>query len=233
MGGPSHEFVFYSPGLDRDTGLVELTDDEHHHLSRVLRMATGETAFVSNGRGLIVRCLVDGIDDRVTRLSVAETLEDRTDAPSLVLALAVLKKEATELGATHLQPFVASKSHLNHYAPAYMDRLRRIALSAMKQSFRSMLPVIEPPASFDALIDSVSSYRTVIVGDADAPSMDSQSHPGPAMIVVGPEAGLTPDECARLRGAGATPLSVSPHRLRSETAASALLSRIGQVSQDG
>jgi 16S rRNA (uracil1498-N3)-methyltransferase len=38
-------------------------------------------------------------------------------------------------------------------------------------------------------------------------------------VVIGPEGGLTADELERLRGAGYTAVSLSPHTLRFETAA--------------
>jgi 16S rRNA (uracil1498-N3)-methyltransferase len=238
---PAHDFLLYSPDLDHDSQSVDLTGDEHHHLSRVLRVSTGDEVFVSNGRGMIVACEVGGVERRLTRLKVDRTVEDRAGENSLTLALACLKKDAfeyavkqcTELGVTHFLPFVAAKSRLKTYTPSYLDRLRRIALSAMKQSFRSFLPSVDDAIGFDALLGRASLSPSVLVGDADAPAIDVHPRPRPIMIVVGPEGGLTPDERDRLGSLGCESASVSAYRLRSETAAAALTGLVGMSSSDG
>ena len=234
-----HDFVFYSPDLHRDAQRVDLTGEEHHHLDRVLRMTTGETIFVTNGRGIISRCLIDRVDEQATRLRVAETVEDRRDDEPLVLALACLKKEAyelavkqcSELGVTRFLPFVAAKSHVTSFSPSLVTRLQRIALSAMKQSFRAVLPEIGEPVSFDTLLDNAASCRSVIVGDADAPGIAPHPRPRPIMIVVGPEGDLTGEERDRLVAVGGELASISTHRLRAETAAAVLTALV--ASPDG
>jgi 16S rRNA (uracil1498-N3)-methyltransferase len=232
---PSHDFLLYAPDLDHDSQSVDLTGDEHHHLSRVLRVSAGDEVFVTNGRGMIVACAVDAIERSLTRLRVGDSVEDRADERSVTLALACLKKDAfehavkqcAELGATRFLPFATDKSHLKAYTPQYLDRLRRIAMSAMKQSFRSILPNIDATVPFDTLLDEASRSASVLVADADAPAMDDRPRPRPIMIVVGPEAGLTPDERSRLESLGCEPASVSNYRLRSETAAAALTGLVG------
>jgi len=184
---------------------------------------------------MIVRCTIDAVERGKTRLSVAETIEDRSSHAPLVLALAVLKKEAfelavkqcSELGITHFIPFVAEKSHLKRYSATYVDRLRRIALSAMKQSFRSVLPTIDQALSFDDVVARVAEGESAVVGDADAPPVTGLLVPRPSMLVIGPEGGLTDDEYQRLDTAGCRRVSVSAKRLRSETAAAALTILVG------
>jgi 16S rRNA (uracil1498-N3)-methyltransferase len=236
-----HHFVFYSPHLDRDAERVELTGDEHHHLRRVVRMSSGDIAFVSNGRGVIVSCVIDSIDGDATRLRVAQIVEDRTADDATILALACLKKEAfehavkqcSELGVTRFVPFVAAKSHVKQYSQTYLERLRRIALSAMKQSFRAVLPEIEAPIPFDALLGQAKASRSVVVGDADAQPMTWRSREAPVMIVVGPESGLASEERDAFEAVGCEFGSVSAHRLRSETAAAALTSHILSQTRHG
>ncbi len=232
---PSHDFLLHAPDLDHDSRSVDLTGDEHHHLSRVLRVSAGDEVFVTNGRGMIVACKIDAVERRLTRLRIDHKVEDRADEQPVILALACLKKDAfehavkqcTELGVTRFLPFVADKSHVKAYTRQYLDRLRRIAMSAMKQSFRSFLPHVDEAIAFDALLDEASRSSSVLVADADAPAMDIHPRPRPIMIVVGPEGGLTPDERGRLDSLGCEPVSVSTHRLRSETAAAALTGLVG------
>jgi 16S rRNA (uracil1498-N3)-methyltransferase len=223
-----HDFVFYAPAAEKSSPRVDLTGDEHHHLRRVLRMSPGETVFASNGRGAILECRIEAIDPRVTRTAVVRVVADRPARP-LTLALATLKKDAyedavrqcTELGITHFTPFVAAKSHVKEYSDAYLERLRRIALSAMKQSFGATLPVVERPVTFDTLHDAIAA-SPAIVADADAPRLAPGARSRPLVLVVGPEAGLAPDERERLAAAGCEMASISTRRLRAETAAALL-----------
>lgn len=222
-----HDFVFYTPGLEHNARTVDIVGEEHHHLSRVLRMSSGETVHVSDGRGIIARCRIEEVTPGNTRLRVEEVVDDRTSESPLVLALALLKKDAyaqaveqcTELGVTRFMPFVAATTHVKDYAQAYLERLRRIALSAMKQSFRAILPVVDEPVSFDTLIERARDFACVVVGDAGAPRPVARVRPRPLLIVVGPEGGLSDEERDRLVEAGGERVAVSDHRLRSATAA--------------
>jgi 16S rRNA (uracil1498-N3)-methyltransferase len=123
--------------------------------------------------------------------------------------------QCTELGITSCIPFESEKTHI--------DRLRRVALSAMKQSFRSVLPDIDSAIRFDDLLARAQETAVVIVGDSTAGSPGMVAHDRPLMIVVGPEGGLTDRERGALAAVGARAVSVSPFRLRSETAAASLV----------
>lgn len=226
----SHRFLHYSTSLDVNARECELAGEEHHHVSRVLRMRVGDATFVTNGRGVIAECVVDSATGGRTLLTVRRVLDTDAAVPELTLATAVLKKDAfeqivrqcTELGVTRFIPYHAEKCHLSGYSRRFAERLGRIAVEAMKQSFRAWLPAIEEVRTFTDLAGAVNRYDVVVVGDPDAPPLAGA--PGArVLVVVGPEAGLSTAETGRLRDAGCTFASAGPGRLRSETAAAALV----------
>jgi 16S rRNA (uracil1498-N3)-methyltransferase len=228
---PAHRFLFYTSELEPSSARIELTGDEHHHATRVLRMLPGETLYVTNGRGVMARCRIEESGARATRLAV-EGVEGRDSNPRpVVLALALLKKDAferaveqcTELGITRCIPFESEKSHIKRYPPAFIDRLRRVALSAMKQSFRPVLPDIDSVIPFDDLLVRARETAVAIVGDSSGGPLGAVFSEGPLMIIVGPEGGLADRERGALAAAGARAVSASPYRLRSETAAVSLV----------
>lgn len=227
----AHRFLFYASDFERSADRIALTGDEHHHLSRVLRMGAGATVYVTNGRGTIARCVIEEAGSRATGLAVAGIEEDNSIPRPVTLALALLKKDAfvravdqcSELGMTRCLPFESGKSHVKGYSPVFIERLRRVALSAMKQSFRSVLPEIDPVTSFDDLLARAKETTAVVVGDSEGRVSWAVARDEPLMIVVGPEGGLTDRERAALAAAGARPVSISPFRLRSETAAASLV----------
>jgi 16S rRNA (uracil1498-N3)-methyltransferase len=229
----SHRFLHYSTSLDAKARECELTGEEHHHVSRVLRMRPGDATFVTNGRGVIAECIVDSSGGGRTLLTVERVLDTETAVPELTLAAAVLKKDAfeqivrqcTELGVTRFIPYHAEKCHLPGYSRRFAERLGKIAVEAMKQSFRAWLPVIEEARTFADLAGAVDRYDGVVVGDPDAPPLVGTAGVR-VLVVVGPEAGLSAAETGRLRDTGCMFASAGPGRLRSETAAAALVARL-------
>lgn len=226
-----HRFLFYSEELDAHSARIRLSGDEHHHLSHVLRMKDGTTVYVTNGRGIIARCHIEDIGRHTTQVTVTGFEQHRERAGAVMLALGCLRKEAfqhavkqcAELGVTRVIPFSSEKSHVRAYAPGFVERLRRIALSSMKQSFRAILPEIESVIHFDDLVGRAGASDLVIVGDPDAEPLRTSPGERSLLIVVGPEGGFVPAERTGLESIGALFASVSRYRLRSETAAAAMI----------
>jgi 16S rRNA (uracil1498-N3)-methyltransferase len=227
----AHRFLFYEPLLGDASGSFELAGEEFHHLARVLRSSPGETIYATDGRGVLARCRVERVSRAAASVVVEEIETSASPDRPVTLALALLRKDAferaveqcTELGIRSLLPFVSERSHVRAYSPEFMVRLRRIALSAMKQSFRSILPEIGEPVSFDAAAAALRAAPRAVLGDAEGGEADFGPAGGELWVVVGPEGGLSESERARLDEAGVLPVRASPHRLRSETAAAALV----------
>jgi 16S rRNA (uracil1498-N3)-methyltransferase len=233
----SHRFLFYQSGIPADPESIELTGDENHHLSRVLRISRGETVFVTDGCGRIFECRVGGKGTNGTVLEVAGLERDDRVLRRVILALGVIKKDrferaveqCTELGMTDCIPFVSSNSRLKEFPSAFQRRLSLIALSAMKQSFRSILPRIAGTVDFDGMLESIEG-KTVIVGEQEAPLLATPPPRGDIAVVIGPEAGFSEEERKRLESLPCFFASASPARLRSETAAAAMLARLHSQS---
>jgi 16S rRNA (uracil1498-N3)-methyltransferase len=230
---PSHRFLFYFADATPSSSEITLTGEEHHHLARALRCKPGDTIFVTNGRGLILECGVVSIDRSITIAEVASVVEERHSDRELVLALGAIRndkfeqsfEQCVELGITRCVPFVSENAHLKGYTRRYLGRLRKIAIAAIKQSFRPILPHVGDPMTFDELVRAARKMPQVVVGRQGSPSVRLEAE-ADTLVVVGPEAGLTEAELAALERAGAVFAGVSSHRLRSETAAVALIASL-------
>lgn len=231
----AHRFSFYLPSLSRATQVFDLTGDEHHHLSRVLRLAEGETICATNGRGLLVDAVLESVDRHRAVARLSRVVIDQPPRRRVVLALSLLPRahfevavsQCVEVGVTDVVPVVAERCHVKTWSKAAAARVERVAVSAMKQSGRAWLPGILDARTTTALASDVASarYRRVVVGDAGAPALVAGGE-GDALAVVGPEAGFTEGEVASLVAAGAVRASVSSHRLRAETAAVILVAAL-------
>jgi len=226
----SHRFLFYDADTAAESATVTLSGDEHHHLAHALRYSPGDVVHVTNGRGLIVECRVEAVGRSTTVAEVVSVVEDNPPEHELVLALGAIKKDrfeqafeqCVELGITRCVPFVSDNAHMRSYSSRFLSRLHKIAVSAIKQSYRSYLPHIGEPISFDQLLSAANKMTRVVVGDRAAPPARPRGDED-TLLVVGPEAGLTDEETLALESAGAEFAGVSRHRLRSETAAVALV----------
>lgn len=230
---PSHRFLFYCPEATPSSSQVVLTSEEHHHLSRALRCKPDDTVFVTNGRGLMLECRVTSVGRSTTGVEVVSVAEELHSDRELVLALSAIRKDkferafeqCVELGITRCVPFVSEKALAKGYTQSYLGRLRNIAVAAIKQSFRPFLPHVGGPIPFEELVQAARKMPRVVVGRQGAPPAASDANTS-TLVVVGPEAGLTDPELEALERAGAEFAGVSSHRLRSETAAVALVAAL-------
>lgn len=180
-----------------------------------------------------MECRVASVTRSTTAAAVASVVEERHSDRELVLALGAIRKDkfeqafeqCVELGITRCIPFVSKNGHLKGYAPRYLNRLRKIAVSAIKQSFRPFLPCVDDAVTFEELARTAQKMPQVVVGRQGSPPVDLRVD-ADTLVVVGPEAGLTDAEFAALEAAGASFAGVTSRRLRAETAAVALVASL-------
>jgi 16S rRNA (uracil1498-N3)-methyltransferase len=100
----------------------------------------------------------------------------------------------------------------------HLERLRRHALEAVKQSGAAWAARVEEPVSLGEL-----AGRALVgqgwVADANGAAVPAAVGATPLTVVIGPEGGLTSEELERLGGAGYAAVCLGPHTLRFETAA--------------
>jgi 16S rRNA (uracil1498-N3)-methyltransferase len=96
---------------------INLSRDETHHLTRVLRLRPGSEVFVFDGCGKEYRCSFLTVKDNRARIEICEALSDEVDSSiHITLAHGLAKGEkfdfiiqkATELGVSNIVPLVTS-----------------------------------------------------------------------------------------------------------------------------
>lgn len=181
--------IFYSNDCDGD--VCRLDAEESNHCLRVLRHRIGDEIFVVDGKGTLYRCLIAGDAPREVVARVAETLPEwGGHAYSLNMAVCPTKnnerfewfvEKATELGVDVISPVLGERSERRVFKT---DRSRKVALSAMKQSLKAKLPIIEEPVSVRDFI--LAHGLPGISADAAAPeSAADDSRNGATSFVPG------------------------------------------------
>jgi 16S rRNA (uracil1498-N3)-methyltransferase len=224
-----------------------LGGEEGRHAARVKRLTSGEDVLVSDGYGGVVECVVtsagaDGLELSVkvrrfvppprTRLVVVQALPKGERAE---LAVEVL----TELGADEIVPWAAARSIVRWLGPRgdrALEKWRRTAREATKQSRRCWLPEVAPLASTAEVAARLAGATGLVLHeDATQPLAEVEvAADREVIVVVGPEGGIASDELADFIAVDATPVRLGEPVLRTSTAGAAALAvlstRLGRWS---
>jgi 16S rRNA (uracil1498-N3)-methyltransferase len=143
-------------------------------------------------------------------------------------------QKATELGIGRVVPVVTKLADVRlrdgGEASRRVERLRRIALEACKQSGRARVPAIDAPAAFESFVKSASTDGAVwrvMFSERGGASLSGEIEklrvrPTAVTALVGSEGGWTDEEIELARGAGWDIIMLGGRVLRAETAAIAV-----------
>jgi 16S rRNA (uracil1498-N3)-methyltransferase len=220
-------------------GQAEITGENAHHLTRVLRVEAGQKFEISDNERAWLATVETARKDLV-RFAVEEELPAGPELREVTLYLALIKFErfewavekATELGVTRIVPFEASRSEQGLFAGAHkrVDRWRRIAREASEQSRRLRAPEITLPARLP--FSDVSTHRVWLDEQPGATPLITvfSLHPGDSVsLLVGPEGGWIDSERRKFAESGWQAASLGPSILRAETAVCAALAVVSQM----
>ncbi|MCD0461715.1 RsmE family RNA methyltransferase [Roseiconus lacunae] len=229
---------YFVPDLPRDGGIVSLSDEESRHASRVMRLQPDDEIELFDGAGWQSVASVAAIDKRsCTVSSMPPELVDRESGRPCSLAIAMPKgdrakelvERLAELGVRHLVPLVCERTQRPPSA-AMVTKLRRVVIESCKQSGRNILMDVAEPVGFSQFLDSLdggpATARWVAhPGGRLLSSVCADAQSG-AMVVIGPEGGLSDLEVSRARKAGFEPVGLGPRIYRIETAACLVAARL-------
>ena len=218
---------FYSPDILQSCTLPE---SDSRHCSKVLRMKAGDTIEVIDGNGHRYTCVIDDPHPKHTLVHVTaiETVP-LSWQQEITVAVAPSKhmdrmewlvEKLTEIGVNRIIPLLCARSERKDINT---ERLEKIAVSAMKQSLKAVLPVIEPMTPLRQAIASITADQKFIAYcDRTIPRrlLAGEYIPGTsAAILIGPEGDFAPDEIKLALDSAFAPVSLGNNRLRTETAA--------------
>lgn len=209
---------------------VQVTRDQAHYLSGVMRLSAGDTLEVFDGASGGWRARIEAMSKRGGVLTCDGKVTPQRDPPDLWLIFAPIKKartdfiveKAAELGAARVLPV---STHHTNSDRIRRDRLQAHAVEAAEQCGGTFVPEVAELAPLARLLDAWPDDRALIFCDetlagAETPPLP----PAPAAVLIGPEGGFSAEERARLRAMGrGTTLALGPRILRADTAAVAAL----------
>lgn len=218
---------FFAPDINIDNTFPE---KESAHAVRVLRHRAGDIVEAVDGKGHLYRCRLLNDNPKGVTVAIEERIElPKVWSPRITLAVAPTKmmdrmewllEKAVEIGIDRFTPLLCSRSERKDIK---LERLEKIAVSAMKQSLKAVLPQIDPLTPFKKLVETdTNESRFIAWCDDDSPrSLLAKTYqPGSDVsILIGPEGDFTPDEVAMATAHNYVPVTLGDNRLRTETAA--------------
>ena len=225
---------FYAPPENIKKDVIIFQDEESHHIKDVLRKKPGDSIWVTDGEGRLWLCVIEKSFKKRVEAKIIQEIEERNDPEEEITLAAPIPKgkridfmieKATELGIRKFRPLITQRSEIE---TCKRDRLRRIAISAIKQSERTILPEIEEPTHFGKVLEQIKNYDIAIMGFKESKEILDGIIKGKKkiLVIVGPEGGFTQEEYESALKCGIIPVTLGKTTLRIETAAIALLSII-------
>jgi 16S rRNA (uracil1498-N3)-methyltransferase len=204
-----------------------LPDGEAHHVLEVLRGRVGDTLEVVDAeRRLFAAELREG-----GGALVLQALETPAEDVEIFLYQAVPKggrmdlvvEKATEVGVTGIIPLVTERGVVKP-REGKVERWRRVAEAAARQSLRLRVPEVPEPIFFAEAVQQAGESGVLLHNDADLDPLEAAVG-GPTSLFVGPEGGWSEEEMRRAVEAGLAFAQLGPYRLRSETAGMVAVAR--------
>jgi 16S rRNA (uracil1498-N3)-methyltransferase len=215
--------------------VLRLSEEEVHHVHKVLRGRSGDRVQVvdDTGRLFVAELLGQG---------EATILEEQPTAGEgegeVVLYQAVPKgrhmdlvvEKATELGVSRIVPLSTERSVVRLLeGDGKARRWRRVAEAAARQSLRLRIPEVAEIASFAEAAREAGETGVLMHNGVKLLPLEDVV-PGPAVgLFVGPEGGFGDGELVMAREAGLSLATLGPYRLRSETAGMVAVARARAV----
>lgn len=230
---------FYAPDIE---STLTLPESDSAHCVKVLRRGMGDEVTVVDGHGHQYRCRIVNPHPRRTQVEIME----RTDSPlswhsHITVAVAPTKhldrmewlvEKLVEIGVNRIIPLRCRYSERKELK---IERLEKIAVSAMKQSLKAVLPEILPMTPFkDAVAMTAGCGRFIACchPGTERRLLSREYCPGSDMVIfIGPEGDFSVEEIKLALDEGFAPVSLGENRLRTETAALVACDTVHVINQ--
>jgi 16S rRNA (uracil1498-N3)-methyltransferase len=227
---------------------IQITGEDVHHISRVLRMQPGSKVVCCTKDGFEGLCEIAEITNDLVDCFILEWMTVNHELPVNISIASGLPKgdklewiiqKGTELGASSFIPFNAARSIVKleqKKVGKKLERWQKIAKEASEQSYRNKIPTVLEPCQFEELLKQAKDYDVKIVAYEESAKQGEKSNlaialntlkEGQSLLAIfGPEGGLTEGEVSKLEEQGFLICSFGPRILRTETAPLYLLSAV-------
>ena len=214
----------------------EIFGQDAQHIIKVLRLNKGDHIVLLDGTGLEYEAkIVRFSTNRVYMSIIHKYLTGTESSVQIIVGQGYLKnkkmdllvRHLTEIGITQWIPVITERSIPQPDKNRMLSRIQRwkaIANEAVKQSKRSIPPIIDAPVSFHEAIgqSNIADLKIIFFENEITPIKRSLvpdgQNPSKIMIMLGPEGGFSQEEVDLAKTSGFITASLGPRILKAETA---------------
>jgi 16S rRNA (uracil1498-N3)-methyltransferase len=218
--------LFYTPDIKSE--IYSLNEEESRHCIRVLRLLKSDTIFLTNGKGTLYKAIIADDNPKKCVVHVTEVFENyKKRNYHLHIAIAPTKnidriewflEKATEIGIDEITPLICKHSERR---TTNAERLNKIIGSAMKQSLKTYLPLLNQEKTFNDFItqDFHATKFICHYSEENKNLKDLYKRRNDAIILIGPEGDFDDAEISKAKENNFTQINLGDNRYRTETAA--------------
>ncbi|KXX69073.1 16S rRNA (uracil(1498)-N(3))-methyltransferase [Flammeovirga sp. SJP92] len=218
--------LFYHNDINPHQNEVTLSADDSKHIVRVLRMQNAEQLHLMDGKGNRYTCTIIDAHQKKCKVKVDNIESLPQTASHIHIGIAPTKnmdriefflEKAIEIGVGKITFFYSKHSERKQLK---LDRLERIAVSAMKQSRKFWTPELSIAPSFKETlaIEADQKFIAYVPTDATENLFQKIKKDQNILVLVGPEGGFSEEEAELAKENGFEWVSLGKERLRTETA---------------
>ena len=241
-----HRFFVDTHQINFTQNRIIIENEDVKHISRVLRLKEKDKVEICDGENTEYICEIQSIDKNSVLLSIIDKKQSIKE-PSIKTVLyqgvpkgdkmSFIIQKTVELGITEIIPVEMKRTVVqfgDRDKQNKIDRWKKIALEAAKQSKRGIIPAVHSPLNFDQALEhskknqlnimpyeneNKKGFRAVM----ESLNKDNIDNIG---IWIGPEGGLDEEEVAKAINNKIHLITLGPRILRTETAGFTTLSLI-------
>ncbi|TXB66956.1 16S rRNA (uracil(1498)-N(3))-methyltransferase [Vicingus serpentipes] len=219
--------IFYTPNIT-NTNTFVLDETESKHAIKVLRLNQGDEICLVDGKGSFYIAEINNAHQKKCEVKIIKHEKEENNKPRIHIAIAPTKnndrlewfiEKTTEIGISEISPIICDHSERKFLKT---ERLEKRAISAMKQSLKATLPLINDSINFKNFVNSIPETTEKYIAHC---YNENQKHlkeiyPGSkdCVVLIGPEGDFSLQEVELALNNGFTPISLGKSRLRTETA---------------
>jgi 16S rRNA (uracil1498-N3)-methyltransferase len=217
--------LFYQPHIPE--GVFHLNEDESRHCVKVLRKRNGDTISITDGRGNFYEAVITTISGRECHFEIVNTIAAPPRPCSIHIAISPTRnadriewfvEKSVELGIDIITLLDCDHTERSHIK---IERLEKVAISAMKQSLKATTTTIRPLTTFSVIVNNPGTTATYIAHVDPSNPLHLKDIPmstEPYLVLIGPEGDFSSNEIELATSRGFVKVGLGESRLRTETA---------------